>query len=94
MVNPDRMLYLASKQNQQSRQANHMKTNDLLFVIALIISQTILSSASAEVSQEVLDSISTPDRVQTSIGELAFLDGAPMPDTADTRRCMEMHGVT
>jgi hypothetical protein len=32
---------------------------------------------------EALDSISTPNRVDTSIGTLEFLDGAPRPETAD-----------
>jgi len=38
---------------------------------------------SAQVSQEVLDSISTPNEVETSIGTLKFLDGAPYPETAE-----------
>ncbi len=38
--------------------------------------------AAGQVSQEVLDSISTPDQVETSIGTLEFLDGAPLPQTA------------
>jgi hypothetical protein len=37
----------------------------------------------AEVSKEVLDSISTPNEVQTSIGTLKLLDGAPYPGTAE-----------
>jgi hypothetical protein len=36
----------------------------------------------AQVSDKELDSISTPDKVETSIGTLKFLDGAPMPETA------------
>jgi hypothetical protein len=40
-------------------------------------------SASAEISKEVLNSISTPDKVKTSIGTLKFLDGAPLPETAE-----------
>ena len=36
--------------------------------------------AAAQVSQEVLDSISTPNEVETSIGTLKFLDGAPLPE--------------
>ena len=39
--------------------------------------------ASAEISKEVLDSISTPDTVETSIGTLKYLDGAPYPETAE-----------
>lgn len=52
--------------------------------------------ASAEVSKKVLDSISTPNKVKTSIGTLKFLDGAPYPETAekvydylDTARAMD-----
>lgn len=40
--------------------------------------------AAAEVSQETLDSISTPDKVETSIGTLEFKDGAPSAATAQT----------
>lgn len=40
-------------------------------------------AAFAQVSKEVLDSISTPDKVKTSIGTLKFLDGAPYPETAE-----------
>ena len=40
-------------------------------------------TALAEISKETLDSISTPDEVETSIGTLKFLDGAPYPETAE-----------
>jgi hypothetical protein len=40
-------------------------------------------TVSAEVSKEVLNSISTPNEVKTSIGTLKFLDGAPYPETAE-----------
>jgi len=43
----------------------------------------VVGAVSAEVSKEVLDSISTPNQVKTSIGTLKFLDGAPMPETAE-----------
>jgi len=56
----------------------------------------LAGTATAQVSQEVLDSISTPNKVETSIGTLKFLDGAPLPDTAekvydylDTTRAMD-----
>jgi hypothetical protein len=39
--------------------------------------------AGAQVSKEILDSITTPDQVETSIGALKFLDGAPLPQTAE-----------
>ncbi len=35
-----------------------------------------------DVSQETLASITTPDQVETSIGTLDFLDGAPYPETS------------
>ena len=55
--------------------------------IAVLLAFTVLSvgllgTATAQVSKEVLDSISTPNKVETSIGTLKFLDGAPLPDTA------------
>ena len=36
----------------------------------------------AQVSKETLESIMTPDKVETSIGTLNFMDGAPTPETA------------
>lgn len=39
--------------------------------------------AAADVSKETLQSIQTPDDVETSIGTLRFLDGAPLPETAE-----------
>ncbi len=50
----------------------------------LIVVLLFAGPALAEVSKEVLDSISTPDKVKTSIGTLKFLDGAPYPETAET----------
>lgn len=47
--------------------------------MALAVTST---HAFAEVTQEQLDSISTPDTVETSIGTLSFIDGAPKPETA------------
>ena len=54
------------------------------------------NSGVSQVSQEILDSISTPNEVETSIGTLKFLDGAPLPETAekvynylDTARAMD-----
>ena len=61
--------------------------------VAVFLSPLI---ATAQVSQDVLDSISTPNEVETSIGSLKFLDGAPLPETAekvydylDTTRAMD-----
>ena len=56
----------------------------LKVVTAFVVAQAICLPAAAQVSKEVLDSITTPDQVKTSIGTLKFLDGAPYPETADT----------
>ena len=51
--------------------------------LAASLALTTAGGVQAEVPQAVIDSISTPDRVETSIGTLQFLDGAPMPETVD-----------
>ena len=52
-------------------------------MVAMLTGVVLLAGpAFAQVSQEVLDSISTPNEVETSIGTLKFLDGAPLPETA------------
>ncbi len=65
-------------------------------LLSLALTVLTVATASAQVSQEVLDSISTPNEVETSIGTLKFLDGAPLPETAekayeylDTSRAMD-----
>ena len=45
--------------------------------VILTAAMAFATVASAEVSKEVMDSISTPNEVKTSIGTLKFLDGAP-----------------
>ncbi|MEM9059296.1 MAG: DUF1254 domain-containing protein [Pseudomonadota bacterium] len=42
----------------------------------------VAGAAVADVTQEQLDAISTPDEVETSIGTLEFIDGAPLPETS------------
>ena len=61
-----------------------MRKTILSIVLLAIISGVVLFAgpAGAQVSQEVIDSISTPNEVETSIGTLKFLDGAPLPETA------------
>lgn len=64
---------------------------------ALIFLFLLSALASAqEVTDETLQSISTPNQVETPIGTLEFLDGAPLPETAekvydflDTTRAMD-----
>ena len=70
-----------------------MKQLPLLPAIAFSLLPFVVQ---AQVSQETLDSISTPNEVDTPIGTLKFLDGAPLPETAekaydylDTSRAMD-----
>ena len=61
-----------------------MKNPKLTQPLAALISLAMLATtATAEVSKETLASIMTPDRVETSIGTLKFLDGAPYPETSE-----------
>jgi hypothetical protein len=54
-----------------------------VLALALVAAHLLCRPASAQVSQEVLGSISTPDQVETSIGTLSFSDGAPSAETAE-----------
>ena len=47
-----------------------------------VVALATLTSASAQISQKVLGSISTPDKVETSIGTFEFFDGVPSPEIA------------
>ena len=65
--------------------------------IILLTSLLLGGSSLADVSKEELASIHTPDRVETSIGTLKFIDGAPLPETAqkaydylDTMRAVDV----
>ena len=67
-----------------------------LFISALATALLVPTTPFAEVAADVLESISTPDTVETSIGTLSFLDGAPTSETAkkvydylDTTRAMD-----
>src|SRR5210317_1885823 len=55
----------------------------LSIAVTFLITHFTCLPIGAQVSKEVLDSISTPDQVETSIGTLKFLDGAPYPETAE-----------
>ena len=73
---------------------NYARKFNCIFVAILLALSAY--SAHAQINQEVLDSISTPNEVDTSIGILKFLDGAPLPETAakvydylDTSRAMD-----
>ena len=51
-------------------------------LMTFALAQLVCLPVGAQVSKEVLESISTPNQVETSIGTLEFLDGAPYPETA------------
>ena len=66
----------------------------MMIVAAAVV--LFAGSAFAQVSKEVLNSIQTPNEVETSIGILKFKDGAPLPETVekvydylDTTRAMD-----
>jgi hypothetical protein len=60
-----------------------MQSNSGLCSLFLLSGALLLSaSASAEVSQQTLDSLSVPNKVETSIGTLQYKDGAPTAETA------------
>jgi len=73
-----------------------MNKNLVLIIFAVCTAMLISNGAIAQVSEEVLHSIQTPNEVETSIGILKFNDGAPLPETAekvydylDTTRAMD-----
>jgi len=75
----------------KSRVPSTLKLSALRLVIAINS-----GSLKAEISQDTLNSTSTPNAVQSSIGTLQFVDGAPLPETAekdydylDTARAMD-----
>ena len=60
-----------------------LKRQPILTVFCLVAAVLVLPPpASAQVSGETLQSLSTPDRVESSIGVLEFKDGAPTSETA------------
>lgn len=63
-----------------------MKKTIITVVIAVLIAAVISSPGLAEEPIGSIDikHIQTPDSVETSIGTLRFIDGAPLPETANT----------
>ncbi len=65
-----------------------MKATDMSFrpalACGLALGLSVAGPAHAQVSQETLDAISIPDRVETSIGTLEFFDGVPTDATVAT----------
>ena len=61
-----------------------MKTIQIIkATLAALLMAVLMPLASAKVGKETLDAITTPNKVQTSIGTLEFYDGAPHPETAE-----------
>jgi len=56
----------------------------LLTSVFFLCSLVYFGSAAAEVSAETVQSLSTPDKVETRIGTLEFKDGAPSAESAQT----------
>ena len=54
----------------------------LNIAVVFAAAQLMCLPVAAQVSQDVLDSISTPDQLETSIGTLEFFDGIPTRETA------------
>ena len=48
----------------------------------LVLAMSLPAAAHAEVTQETIDALGAPDRIETSIGTLDFKDGAPSAETA------------
>jgi hypothetical protein len=61
-----------------------MKKSIIAVTIAFALALSMGQYAAAEVSKEELQSISTPDSVETPIGTLKFFDGVPTDDTVKT----------
>ncbi len=53
-----------------------------LFTALAVAALALPGAANAQVSRETLESLGTPDRVESSIGTLEFKDGAPTVETA------------
>ncbi len=68
----------------QSAFRRYGKSIPVVAVIAVASLLTSLGSATAQVSQETIQSLSAPDKVDTRIGTLNFKDGAPSAETAQT----------
>lgn len=62
-----------------------IKSNLMHLALVLLMSVILIPQAFAteEIGSVDIKRIQTPDSVQTSIGELKFIDGAPYPETAE-----------
>jgi hypothetical protein len=62
--------------------ANENKGSTLLSIAVAMAVAALAPQAQAQVSQQTLDALSTPNKVETRIGTLEFKDGAPSVETA------------
>ena len=70
------------KKMQMSRSAMRPIKAGIATLSVMAVFGLLCSPAGAQVSQEALDSISTPDQVETSIGTHEYFDGIPTRETA------------
>ena len=56
----------------------------LAVITAFVFAMPGIRVVQAEVSAEVLKSLSVPDKIETPIGKLEFFDGVPTEATIDT----------
>jgi hypothetical protein len=60
-----------------------MRQHAVTAALSLALATLVALPAGAQVSEETLQSISTPDTVETRLGTLEFKDGAPSVETAE-----------
>ncbi len=59
-----------------------MRSLSSAMLVGIATAFVAIQPAAAQVSQETLDALSAPDKIETHIGTLEFKDGAPTVDTA------------
>ena len=55
----------------------------VLYTLIASAANLMCLPATAQINEEALESISTPDQVETSIGTLEFFGGIPTRETAE-----------
>lgn len=68
--------------NEWRQNMNRLPMNRLPSTCGFVLALSLAVTAQADVSKATIDSLGTPDSVETSIGRLNFKDGAPSADTA------------
>jgi hypothetical protein len=76
-----------SEYRHSERRKPDMKPNSSFLTSSSLVGIGVLSllalNASGQVSKQTLDSLSTPDKVETRIGTLDFKDGMPSQETLE-----------